>query len=116
MGLTPEERATINSDIDNMQVAADTASDRIMEYARLRHAFPALTSLSDNDLDTIKRLSPALLVIMQVDEHAQHAIEYALMHMFLTGVEWGKAGRELYHLPSQECTDPTHSHYKAGRN
>jgi hypothetical protein len=109
-------KARVESDISNMQVAYDKA---IEVMATMLHDTdvdtPAMSALVDSLCNRIAAASPALAVLLEIDEGAKSSLIIGLVQAFYTGTEWGK--RPFYEVPAHEtCKDPSHHHHKSRLN
>jgi hypothetical protein len=112
MAMTEEQRALGESEIANLQVADERSLELLKEMMDSGDAVPALQAFTAKQFIVLGEGSPGWVMGAAIDPNMITNVGMALMHAFLAGVEWGKAGRDLYRLPVENaCDDPTHDHY-----
>ncbi len=107
----------VESDLNNMSVAYELAREAMMPFITEELAAPALTAVVESNIKSLLERNPQFAVICSYNMTATAELAMCIMHTLFTGIEWGKAGREFYAVPSHEaCNDPSHDHHVSRQN
>lgn len=112
MAMTKEQQDAIESEIANLEIADKRSLAQLREMLDSGDAIPALQAFTGKQFKILSHQSMGWTMGTAIDPEMTFNVGMSVMHAFLAGVEWGKAGRDVLRLPAEQaCNDPSHDHY-----